>query len=315
MTEANYPWHEMPPNSQRRVSEINVHGLFWLKDMSGRYGFYVKLNFSNHKTQSYANDLKGISITRRNTNEKSELILFLEHPDEYLDIFYALCKDLADVVSKEKNEACLIDIIEQRIIKWHQFLKLRNRHEFGLETQMGLFGELQCMIEFVIPKVGIKDAIFAWVGPDFDKQDFLLSDKVLEVKTYRTSKAPIINISSAYQLYSEKDPLFLLAYGISQSENGKTIVDLIVDISQYLKKEAYEVQNLFESKLLEYGYFPSEQYKIYSFIVDIVHAYEINLDFPKITPIQLHNDILQVKYKIDLLKCKQFEVKLNNLRD
>lgn len=195
MTEANYPWHEMPPNSQRRVSEINVHGLFWLKDMSGRYGFYVKLNFSNHKTQSYANDLKGISITRRNTNEKSELILFLEHPDEYLDIFYALCKDLADVVSKEKNEACLIDIIEQRIIKWHQFLKLRNRHEFGLETQMGLFGELQCMIEFVIPKVGIKDAIFAWVGPDFDKQDFLLSDKVLEVKTYRTSKAPIINIT------------------------------------------------------------------------------------------------------------------------
>lgn len=316
MTKSNYPWNEMPVNSQRRIDGVFSHSLFWLKDISGRYGLYVNLNFSNNQDNKFCiNELKGISITRRNTSEKSELILFLEHQDEYLDIFFALCKDLIDVVLKESNEAFLIEVIEQRITKWHQFLKLKNTHEFRLETQMGLFGELQCMFEFIIPKVGIKDAIFSWVGPDFDKQDFLLSDKVLEVKTYRTSKAPIVNISSAYQLYSEKDPLFLLAYGISQSENGKTIVDLIADISRYLEQEAYEVQNLFESKLLEYGYYPSEKHKIYSFVIDTVQAYEINHEFPKITPIQLHDNILQVKYKIDLLKCKQFEIKLNNLGD
>lgn len=315
MTKASYPWDEMPPNSQRRVNGVELHSLFWLKDIGGRYGFYVNLNFLNHTNQSYVNDLKGISITRRSTNDKSELILFLEHPDEYLDIFFALCKDLIDVVLREKNEAFLIDIIEQRITKWHQFLKLKSRHEFSIETQMGLFGELQCMLDFVIPKAGIKDSIFSWVGPDFDKQDFLLSDKILEVKTYRTSKAPIVTISSAYQLYSEKEKLFLVAYGISQCENGKTILDLISDINQYLKDEAFEVRDLFEKKLLEYGYFPNEKHELYSFITDVVHAYEISKEFPKITPIELHHDIVQVKYKIDLLKCKQFEVKLNNLRD
>ncbi|MDY0264239.1 MAG: PD-(D/E)XK motif protein [Sulfurospirillum cavolei] len=316
MIKANYPWDEMPLNSQRRVSGTDIHGLFWLKDINSRCGFYVNLTCINHHVnKDIINNLKGISITRRCTNEQSELILFLEHPDEYLDVFFTLCKDLIDVVSKESNKNYLIEIIEQRITKWHQFLKLKGRHEFGIEVQMGLFGELQCMLDFVIPQEGIKNAIFSWVGPDFDKQDFLLSKKVLEVKTYKTSKAPIVTISSAYQLYSEEKPLFLIAYGISPSENGKTIVELINDIKQYLKEIDYEIYNLFETKLLEYGYFSSESQELYSFLIDSIHAYDIKSEFPKITPIQLHNDILQVKYKIDLLKCKPFEIKLSSLKD
>jgi hypothetical protein len=39
----------------------------------------------------------------------------------------------------------------------------------NLHKQMGLFSELLCLRDIILPRYGVEQAIISWVGPDFDK--------------------------------------------------------------------------------------------------------------------------------------------------
>lgn len=117
----------------------------------------------------------------------------------------------------------MISAVEIRLRRWQQLLKQDANQTFTIEKQMGLFSELLCLKEIVAAKVGIKQAVVSWVGPEFDKQDFLMDKAVIEVKSHRTSKDEIVHISSLQQLHSEKEPLLLMSYALTFSENGLSV--------------------------------------------------------------------------------------------
>jgi len=309
----NSPWKGMEESSQRRVDFETEHNLFWITDLEGKYGFCLQSKNTFDNINPPAN-LKGISILKRNSNHNyGELFLVLNKKEDW-QIFYTLCQDLISITHKYEDDKAMIGAVEIRLKRWQQLLRHERNIVLSLEAQMGLFSELLTLKEILVPKVGVEQSIVSWVGADFDKQDFLLANAIIEVKSYRTSKSPIVTISSLQQLYSDKEPLYLLTYGLTQTDNGTSIDKLVQDIYEMLENKSAEVSDIFDNRLIEYGFIPELiESSLFKFIVDKRRAYYVSESFPKILPPTVASQILTVKYSIDLLQCYEFEIDINKI--
>lgn len=105
---------------------------------------------------------------------------------------------------------------------------------------------------------------------------------IIEVKSYKTSKTPIVSISSAAQLYSDKQPIYLISYGLTPADSGISIDDLILDIEKQLENESFEFFETFHNKLFEYGYMIDLDIKKYKFIIDKNRIFHVSPLFPKL---------------------------------
>lgn len=107
----------------------------------------------------------------------------------------------------------------------------------------------------------------------------------------------------------------MVTYALTTSENGTSIEELVGDIKKVIVSNGTDyVLELFEAKLLAYGYAPeiiSEE--LNQFIVDNQRIFSITNEFPKITPMDVKAPIVSACYSIDLSKCKKFETNLQNL--
>lgn len=307
------PWKNMKESSQRRVDVETEHNLFWITDLEGKYGFCLQSKNIFKDIKSPAN-LKGISILKRNANHHyGELFLVLNKKEDW-QIFYTLCENLISITHKYDSDEAMISAVEVRLKRWQQLLRYERNIVLSLEAQMGLFSELLCLKDVLTPKVGVEQSIISWVGADFDKQDFLLANAIIEVKSYRTSKSPIIHISSLQQLYSDKEPLYLFAYGLTQADSGVSIDILVQEIYELLESQSAEIRDIFDNRLIEYGFIPELiESSLFKFIVDKRRVYYVSDEFPKILPQNISNQILTVKYSIDLLQCDAFEVDIDTL--
>lgn len=308
MTNADNPWLHMPEQTQRRVNAKVDHELFWITTIEGEYGLFLQSNNPFENTDASAN-LKDIRIIKRNSDDnQGHLFLILQKKEDW-QIFYALCQDLSSVAYRYIDDKAMISAVEIRLKRWQQLLKQDRSQEMSLQKQMGLFAELLCLKDVVLTKFSIEQSIVSWVGADFDKQDFLLDDAIFEVKSYKTSKGQSVHISSIKQLISDKIPLFLLTYGLTVSENGQSIEDVVKKINVYLTTTPNAIKDEFSNKLFECGYMPEiAKEPFFKFIVDKNRAFIVSDDFPRVLPDSIKNGIMDIKYSIDLLECDSYEI-------
>lgn len=307
------PWLNMKESARRRVESVSTHNIFWVTDLEGKYGFCLQSKNLFESIKPPAN-LNGVSILKRNsTYNYGELFLILNSKEDW-QIFHSLCDDLISITHKYDSDEAMINAVEIRLKRWQQLLRQDRNQDMSLERQMGLFSELLCLKDIIAQKIGIGQAITSWVGADFDKQDFLLDNAIIEVKSYRTTKSPIINISSLQQLHSDKEPIYLLTYSLMQSDNGTAVDFLVSEINKLLETEPEDVLNVFDNKLLEYGYIPEiVKTPFFKFIVDKTKAYYVSDDFQKISPEHVKSQIIKVKYAIDLIQCEEFETEIDSI--
>jgi len=305
----NNPWQSMPPSNRRRVDAETPHDIFWITDLYGNFGFCIQTKKIFKENEPTAN-LKGISVAKNNSESGcGELFLILNKKEDW-QIFHMLCQDLSAVARKYEADDKMISAVEVRLQRWQELLKKSREREMTLEMQMGLFSELTVLKDIIAPHFGIRSAVLSWVGPEFDKQDFLLDDSVIEVKSFRTSKGSIVNISSPYQLYSDKLPLYLISCGLTTTENGNSIEDIVLGVRQILENEAVDLIDIFETKIADYGYFPEiSEEPLNKFITDTVKIFSVEEEFPRIVPHKIKSQIVTLKYSVDLSKCLEYEVK------
>lgn len=300
----------MQNNTHRRVANV-AYDMFYMVDLQGKYAFHIHTDFVHKNPKTLR--LKGMLIQNQNNHLGTDLYIALKNNDEW-SIFARLCDDLVETANNEQcTQENLLEVIQNRLEDWREFLLAYKNVEFSLNKQMGLFSELLCLKETIAKQIGYENAISHWVGADFHKQDFVFDDEALEVKSYTSSKSPIVEISSVEQLYSEKSKFYLIAYGLSISSNGQTCEDMILYIDRQLQ-HLPEIKRLFHKKLLEYGYINSAENEKYSFIVDNVMIFSINEKFPKITPLNIASAIKKVKYSLNLLQCEEFRIEEINLQ-
>lgn len=308
MTINGNPWEDMSYDAQRRA-DINKD-IYWVKEPKGDYGICIEINDEND-VEINDIELKDIEVLKGFHKLKGTLqwFLMLRNIEEW-QIFKVLCEDLIGVATRAKSEKAMVATMEIRLRRWQNLLKQKRYISLPLEVQMGLYSELECLKNTIAPKMGLNIAIQKWVGPESDKQDFLLDASAIEVKSYRTSKGEKIIISSKEQLTSEKENLYLVTYALTKSNNGKSILTIINDIKVELEEDGNEeLIDIFEFKLLDYGYSSliHKPEHLESFIIDKIKYYEINQNFPRLTSNQIPAEIISVKYQIDMSLCEEWE--------
>jgi hypothetical protein len=305
------PWAGMPSNSKRRIEEWSERNLFWITDIKGAYGFNIQSS-EPFDDSSAKLRLKGIDICKRNNDAGADFFLVLSKNDDW-QIFQVLCSDLISAAINTKSDRAMISAIEARLRRWQQLLKSDLQRQLTIETQMGLFSELLCLRDVIGPQIGLGNAVRKWGGPDSDKQDFVCDASAVEVKSYVSSKGPTVTISSAQQLWSDKESLYLVAYGLSQSDTGETVEDLDKEILVLLERDD-DARELFEAKVGRYGFVPELNIgELVMFVSDARRFYLISESFPRINPGLLAGEIAAVRYVVDLARCSRFEVAQNDL--
>lgn len=311
MTKEN-PWEEIAYGTQRRA--LMEHNIFWIKESKGDYGICIEIQ--NEKGVRVGElDLKDIEVFEKISKDVFKWYLVLRNKEEW-QIFKVLCNDLMEAATSAKTEKAMLSIMEVRLKRWQNLLKKSRNLNLSTEVQMGLYSELECLKSIVALQIGIKAAIQNWVGPDSGRQDFLLDNSALEVKSYRTSKGEKITISSKDQLTSEKENLYLVTYALTKSDNGKSIEDEAKEIKQLLNETGeQQLIDLLDMKLLDYGYSPliHKPNMLDSFIVDKIKHYIIDEQFPRLTSHQIPAEIITVRYQIDMSLCSEWEIKLENM--
>ncbi len=302
------PWEDMVPGTQRRVEYDTSYDYFWIYDFERRYGFFLKLDIQEQITTDIK--LRGIDIKIEKTQDDyTEFYLALEENEDW-EIFHALCYDLVFVIDAHESDSVKISKLLERLDKWKNLLANKRHLNISKEQQMGIFSELLCLSNFIAPNIGYGAAIDAWVGIEKDKQDFNLEKCVVEVKSHITTKGNVANISSLHQLISEKDKLYLVSYGLTVNENGRTIDDLYDEIVAKLTSRDHETLMM---KLFISGWVPHhENLRKDKFIKDSEKVYDVNELFPRISPNDIDKRVTEVKYKIDLSQCDEF---LCNIED
>ncbi|MBM6498356.1 PD-(D/E)XK motif protein [Flavobacterium macrobrachii] len=281
-------------------------------DHNSNYCFYIKTT-KEFETTEIDIRLRGISLIKRNLENSGELFLILNRQNDW-ELFWSVCKDIISICGAYSVNEEMVTAVEHRLRRWQAFLMQNTEVSLSLMMQMGLFAELMFLKNILIPEKGVSDAITAWGGPEADRQDFSFSDLSIEIKSYKTSKGPQVTISSTHQLFSEDKPLFLVAYGLTEASNGESIADLINELDILISSESVNVIQVFERKLIEFGYMPGMIYDVlYKFVIDSLRGFNVVSDFPRILPHQTPSEIIAVNYTLDLQLCTKFEVEVNNI--
>lgn len=305
------PWENLIKPQNR----FNLTAL--LADASSVLKFYWAINFENSKlfllqlsehieikNKSY--ELAGIDITIEATNGKQHFILSLKD-NSSLDIFYIICNDLLQFTKHLNDEQNAVDFMLKRIEKWHYFLKSK-RKTLDKRQLLGLVSELYFMKNELFPKFGIKTALSFWQAPLQEKQDFILHDTAIEIKTKSTQNK--ITISSFEQLNSNLQNLFLYVLTVTESDSNLPHAISAMNFIDELKKEfANEDIALlleFEELLFSYGYTNNPMYKEFYILIGENEFYKVTDEFPKISSIS--QGIESLSYKINLEVCKPFKI-------
>lgn len=308
-------WLNMPVGSQRRASTKKE--IYWIRELAtGRYGLRIDIAtaFDESVKEIKLKNIDLIKVSNHNP-EKISWVLLLKENEEH-DIFQKLCGDLVDSSEDTKDDQAMITVIINRLTRWQKLFDRKLNRKLSFEVQMGLFSELFFLNEKLSNIIGVNNSINSWVGPDFDLQDFIMSDMVIEVKSYLTSKHESIFISNMYQLESPKENFYLAVLGLSKNNEGNTIDDLVKKIKSKLTDEtALSTLDIFEEKVFMYGYHELLHLdELETFKVDKITFYKVDDQFPKLVSNSIPSEIIKVQYQIDLTKCSNSKVNISEMK-
>ncbi len=313
------PWEKIQQPikdvSALRIDPNHPLDFYWAIDHIGRYLFIYQFPYNSDLVIKDLPDFEGIEIVSMSTNTNdTRLVLLLKEKSNW-ELFFALCNDLISSTSKSNSSAIALNTIFHRLRRWSELLKKKRLDVMSEEKIKGLIGELLFIQKHLIPLFGPNNSIKFWLGPDGAPQDFNINDCAIEVKCQIGGTYPNIKISSAEQLYSQLSKLYL--YVITLGKSTSTTVGvvnlpmLISEITILLECDSENI-NLFRDKLMDVGYFFSEKYMDYNYILSAEHVYDVCDEFPKICPCDLKLGIMKVTYSISLLECAPYELDISN---
>lgn len=307
----NNPWNNLkkPVNSQSYTAILcnkdSILRFYWAKDFYENKIFLLQLS-DNIQEIKKLDDILGIKIIFEKINNIQQLSFVLTDTGND-DMFYLICKDLLEKTKNLVDEQKAIDVLLNRIDSWRKFLKSK-RKILDKRGLIGLLAELYFLKNELFPKFGIKQSLNFWKAPAQEKQDFIVHNIAIEIKTKNTQNK--ITISSFEQLNSELENLYIYVITITESSqnilNSINVLQYIKNIKKQIAAQDIELLIKFEKLLFEYGYFNNPDFEELYFFIGEKSIYKVENDFPKISSIQ--SGIESLTYKINLDSCQKYEV-------
>ena len=227
------------------------------------------------------------------------------------NIFYNssyIFKDILKTINVIESEEVILKQLCHRYEHWQKLLS-KLPDSFGRLKQQGLLAELLVLKDNLIPNYGVEQALAMWQGPKGAKQDFILPENWMEVKSTNLGKREI-HISSLEQLDSTISDGELVVITLQDSNSFDTnaiSLSLIIDEIECIITDDLTLAD-FKERLLLVGYGQNQDNEFYFRLCDIEY-FNINKSFPKIRRADLPAAISTVSYTLNLDALLNFKLK------
>ena len=247
-----------------------------------------------------------VTCNQRGDNDFAIVLQLLRQ--EFEELFGRLCQDLVDATRAAAPDHGGEELL-RRLGRWRKLLEAGPRTTLSDVVLRGLVGELWVLKSLVIPRVGVDAGVNGWAGPLGAPQDFVVGDRVLEVKTCSVGIQQV-TITSLQQLDARNAPLFLgvvwLAPASSTSQQGFSVANLVASLRTVVEGSPLASME-FALRLAEAGYADCEEYERSWYSVEHVRYFEVRNDFPRLRREGTPPGISEVTYSLDLGTCKAYE--------
>lgn len=284
-----------------RVSDDHILDLFVGDDESGKPCIVLFTN--NTPTNSDVLKLKSskaIEVKIRQRTDGLYSVTFSLCIPSMFDLFGIFVNDLTESSSRIASEQYGLAFIARRYAAWKDMFEKHGGQKLTLSEVKGLIGELLFLRDFMLAKYGYESAVSAWIGPEGADQDFRINKTWYEVKS-TVSGNKTIKISSIEQLDSPDVGFLVLMFLDKTSINDShsvTLNSIVNSIKTILADEG--CQEIFEEKLLRYGYFHLEEYDKYCFSFSRMVRFRVDDSFPALRRKDIKfGEIVNAEYLIE----------------
>jgi hypothetical protein len=247
------------------------------------------------------------------SGEESDVTwLDLSSPDpQGMRPFAGLCADVLDDLPSTGNADP--EVVMAVVARWRRFWSI-SRDGLSRDEQMGLFGELWLLLEWLRPLT--LGAITAWRGPLGGRHDFVTARTSIEVKTTGSSTGPVVHRVHGLDQLAEpgKGVLYLLSLRAVADPLGEHTLDGLIHQAQTIARGiAPAAAGALDDRLTAAGWAAqdtgryAERVRVTTqelFLVDETFPRLTSLDFPSGLPAGVGD----VSYALDISACRRWRV-------
>jgi hypothetical protein len=257
-----------------------------------------------------------ITAVNRFSGDSTHLHLFIESAAaSFNEVFGYVAGDVAEHVLRRPASSQTIPAFLCRLDRWKRFFETAGGDGLSEISALGLLAELIFLHDFaIVESESPEAAVLSWAVPEPLSKDFQYSKGAIEVKCSVSREHTKVHISGERQLDGTGFPsLFLLAVLLERvAVSGFSLPETVLSVRNALGDGI--ARNLFEEKLLEYGYLDihSPRYDR-RYTLQRMRAFQVSNGFPRV-PAILPDGVGDLNYTLALSACAPFEVDPGALR-
>lgn len=220
-----------------------------------------------------------------------------------LDLFTMMTVDVMSTLEAMRgaDDQNLMRAFLARIRAWQDFMRRGGESLLSPEAEVGLFGELEILLELIRCGLPVFVCVDAWRGPLGGIHDFSLGTGAIEVKTTVAPTGFPAIIGSLEQLDDSLiRPLFVGAARLALDSTGLTLAEQVAKVREAMRQETAAAAT-FNSLLLHAGFIDTvaERYTR-RFVRTAMCILPVSTTFPRLTRANVPVEISKACYEVDL---------------
>lgn len=271
--------------------------------------FFVLLAIGIHaRPPNVATDSSSLDYFRQQRQDGSWLMVLRLCQNGLESVFGRLCQDLVDAAGDMPDEKALVSLFRDRLNLWKKLFQHGGSGFLQYREIKGLIAEL-LVLEFLLcnESRGAHETIAGWIGPLGADQDFMYSDRAIEVKAIGPG-AESVSISSLEQLDCPV-PIHLVLTTLRQATPGEPGAVGLNGLTTRIEgaiASSPEALNVFKDRLLEARYVEHDFYENVLFEAISSSSYRVNEKFPKLVSSMVPAGVVEASYKVDINAITEF---------
>jgi hypothetical protein len=251
-----------------------------------------------------------VTSVNRFTGDSDHLHLFIESAAaSFNEVFGYVAGDVAEHVFQRPPSVQPITAFLGRLERWKRFFAAAGEDGLSEISAQGLLAELIFLRDFAILECESPEgAVGSWAVPEPLSKDFQYENGAIEVKCSVSREHTKVHINGERQLDGTGlASLHLFAVLLERvAAGGFSLPETVVSVRNILGDGV--ARNLFEEKLLGYGYLDIHV-PLYDrrYTLHRMRAFEVRDGFPRV-PVILPDGVGDLNYTLALSACAPFEV-------
>jgi len=270
---------------------------------------FVLLAIGVHaRPPNIATESSSLDYFRQQRQDGSWLMVLRIRQNELETVFGRLCQDLADAAEGVPDEKALVFLFRERLNLWKKLFQHGGNGFLQPHEIKGLIAEL-LVLELLVRsgERDVHETVSGWIGPLGSDQDFMYSERVLEVKAVGPGAATI-SISSLEQLDCAVSIHLILATlrSATHGELGAIGLNALTTRIEGLIADSPAALKLFKERLLESRYIEHDFYDTVLFECMSIVSYAVTEDFPKLIRNMVPTGVVNASYSIEINSLSDF---------